>query len=401
MPTLPVTQSIANTRYAGLVPEDYNPNSVPLGTLERMLRRDPHVAYAYTHLARSVRKRIGDYTNDDQRVADYVREHVLPTAQRHMSRLLKALFYGVAIAQPRYELAGDGALHLSELVGLSTHRFWDGPGFKRDDVGRVDRVHIDTLGWVHLVDPDSGVRQLIHYATGDHDGSPWGRSNAVTAYNSWFIKNGLDPAEAVGLERHATGTLVVQVGDDEVDEETGKTHSQQLAEAWAETGANAFMAVAGDDIPTLHQPGWGAESPFAEPNRRKVAEILLAFGGQSALQSQETTTGTFAQSKSTQETFIGEETDLAEEVADGVLLDQVIAPAVWQQFGPRAPRGDLTIRDPAPPNLAEWAQIISTLEAAGFVSADSERHLRFVGERFGLAMDDLLDTMGGGTGARE
>ncbi len=372
--------------YAGLIPQVYNPADVPLETYQLMRQRDPIVRYAYWHVTRSVRRRIGDYRHDNPRVQDYVERQILPAARKYLPRLQKAIYFGTALAQPRYVLDG-GELRLAELVACAMSRFWYGTGFHRDAVGQVDGVDINGLGLVPFLDPQSGTRQLIHYATGDDEGSPWGHPAARLAYTAWYIKHRLTPFEAIGLEKHGIGTAIFKVSDDTADEDSSSP-GEAYVEAWSAMGSASALAIDKEDDLTIVTPGWQVNSPYDPVIRRLDGYIFNSFF-MPYLISSESQFGTRAQASVALETYLMAETDIAEEVADDVLLDQVIAPAVALQFGPHTEPGELSIRDPAPPDLAEWGNILTQLDATGAFNAEVDEQLQFVGERFGLPVDEL------------
>lgn len=394
MPTLPSWPLISRSPYTGLVPTDYNPVDVSLETLEQMRRRDPIVRYAYRHLTRSIRRRLGDYTHDDERIAEWVQSNILPATIRDLGRVQKAIYYGCALAQPRYVLDG-GQLRLAELVGCPQSRFWHSRGFRRDAQGNIDAVDIQDLGYVELVDADTGARQLIHYATGDDDGGPWGEPSARLAYTAWFIKHRLSGFEAIGLEKHGTGTAVFSVEDDAQPVEGDLAPSEQYVADWSAMGSNSAIAISKDDTLEVVQPGWGAGSPFDAVIHRLDGYIFNSFF-MPHLIAAESQFGTRAQASVSLETYLMAETDLAEELADQVVLDQVIAPAIALQWGPGHGRGDITIRDPAPPDLESWARIFQTLDSIGAFNAEVDEQLAYLGERFGLPVDELSQLLASG-----
>lgn len=394
MPKVPELTNInAMQGYAGLAPEAYNPADVPLETYQLMRKRDPIVRFAYWHVTRSVRRRIGDYSHDNPRVEDYVRRQVLPAAMRDLARLQKAIYFGVALAQPRYVLDG-GELRLAELVACPMSRFWHGRGFRRDEAGQVDAVDINGLGWLPFVH-ESGARQLFHYATGDDDGSPWGHPAARLAYTAWYIKHRLTPFEAIGLERHGVGTAIFKVADDTPDADGGTAPSEAYVNAWSQMGSASALAIDKEDELTIVTPGWQVNSPYDPVIRRLDGYIFNSFS-MPYLIAAEANFGTRAQAGVALETYIMAETDIAEDLADAALLNQVIGSTVALQFGPNTEPGDLTIRDPAPPDLQEWSNILTQLDATGAFNAEIDEQLQFVGERFGLPVDELMAYYQGG-----
>lgn len=389
MPTVPqVVDLKAQLRsYRGIVPDEYNPSDVPLATYQLMRRRDPIVRYAYWHVTRSVRRRIGDYTHADERVQDYVRRQVVPQLMKDLPRLQKAVYFGVALAQPRWVLDG-GELKLRELVACPSSRFWNGRGFRRDDAGDVDAVDVQGVGYLTLLDERTGVRQLVHYHTGDDEGSPWGSPAARLAYTAWYIKHRLIPFEAIGLERHGVGTGVFYVSDDTPDE-NGVEPGEAYVQAWSQMGSASALALDKDDKLEVVSPGWLVNSPYDPVVRRLDGYIFNSFF-MPYLIAAEAQFGTRAQADVQTETYLMAETDIAEETAD-VAREQVIDEAVRLQFGPGVEPGDLTVRDPAPPDLEAWSRILGILSSVGAFDAEVDEQLLWLGERFNLPVQSLLD----------
>ena len=57
-----------------------NPDDLTLEDYLQVMQRSAVARYAYAHLQASVKKRIGGYTHEDDRVEEWVNEQVLPAA---------------------------------------------------------------------------------------------------------------------------------------------------------------------------------------------------------------------------------------------------------------------------------------------------------------------------------
>lgn len=394
-PTVPQTVRLGADAYRGLIPGVYNPDDIGLAEYERM-RRDTSVKLAYRYVCRSTRRRIGAYRHERPEVQDWATTYVMPTVMRDCQRLQTALYYGVAVAAPRYHLVGS-ELALAEVDICHPSRYWYGRGFMRDDSGQLASLDIAPLGHVPVLSPETGERQLVVYSSdGDFD-SPWGEPAAKAAYPFWFIKTRLIGFEAMGAERHGLGTAVFGVRDDLPTAEGQPRPSQAYCDAWADMGTAAAMAIDAEDTLSVVTPGWQTTSPFDGIIRRLDASIFNAFY-LPYLMLAEANFGTRAQASVALEAYLAAETDMAEELADQVLIDQIIGPAVRARFGPGTESGDLPIRDASPPDREAWARILAMLSQSGVFDATIEEQLKWAGNLFELPVDELV-AAGPGPGA--
>lgn len=376
--------------YVGTFQEQYNPADVDLDTLERMRVRDPIVKFASRFLTRSVRRRFGGYTNDDDRVRDYVDKFIMPSTMKGLSGVQTAIYFGVSVTQPQYELIG-GTLGLKRLYTVHPSRYWSGRGFHRgQETGDVDQVEISPQGWVPIVDPDTRVRNLVVYTSDDDFDNPWGNGAARQAYTAWYIKHRLQAFEAIGLEKHGLPTAIFQTAGVAAAAD-GASPGQQYVDRWKDMASEAAMAIDSQDQVDVISPAWTGSGPFDNAIRRLDAYLFNSFFIPYLLTS-ESQFGTRAQASIALEAYLMAETDFAEELAD-LVVQQVIRPAVTLQFGPNAPFGDIPIRDAQPPDRAQWANIVTSLASVGVFDPEVEEQLRWAGELFEVPMDDLVDLL--------
>jgi len=371
--------------YSTYMTDRYQATDVQLGTYKDMLLRDPTVSFANNFVTRSVARRIGEYVDDRDNVAEWVNRQVMPAVRRDLRCIQSAIYYGLAIAQPRYGDV-DGELGLLELVGCDPQRFWSGERFKRNaDTGELETVQIDGPGVVPFYNAQ-GVRQIVHYASGDAFGSPWGRPAARTAYTAYWIRKRLEGFEGIGLEKHGVGTAFFKSDDPD--------RLKQYVADWVAAGSESAFGIDRQDEYTIEKPGWQVNSPYSPAIARLNGYICFAFG-LPPLTVVEANFGTRAQASVALEAYVMAETDHAERLAD-VVLNQVIEPAVYLRFGKSKGAHSLPVTASSEPDLEVMSRVLMALSTAGAFDPASEDQLRWVGRKFGLPVDDLLARVGQG-----
>lgn len=372
----------------GMDQDRYQADAIPLQTYIEMLDRDPVVALAEGFVQRSTLRRVGDYSHDREDVTDWVERLVMPAVKRDLRRLQTALYFGVAIAQPRYDVTEDGELRLAELIGCHPARYWYGRGFERDDEGRLARVWIQGPGWLDLWDQHGG-RQIIHYASGDRWGSPWGSPVARRAYTAWYIKRRLVGFEAIGLEKHGLGTAIFKSSDPDALE--------AYVDAWASMGSENALGIGATDELQVERPGWSGASPYSQALSRLDGHIFNSFMLPHLLLS-EAQHGTRAQASVALEAYIMAESEIAARLAD-LVHHQIVKPAVSLRFG--RVRGDsgVVVRDATEPDRAQWATILSQLASFGAFDPAADDQLAWLGDIFEIPTADIQTLIGtGGVG---
>lgn len=73
----------------------------------------------------------------------------------------------------------------------------------------------------------------------------------------------------------------------------------------------------------------------------------------------------------------------AEDAADEVLRDQIIGPLVWAQFGDPDP-GDIPIRPFSPPDVQQWANVVTQLALGGWMDPDNPVQRSEVEDKIGV-----------------
>jgi hypothetical protein len=365
--------------YSAYMTDRYQASDVSLQTYVDMLRRDPIVAFANGFVQRSVARRIGDYVDERDDVAQWVNRHVMPAVRRNLRCVQSAIYYGVSIAQPRYGV-DEGEMVLAELVGCDPSRYWYGKFYRNDETGDVEAVDILGPGRVEFYG-EAGQRQIVHHASGDAFGSPWGNPVARRVYTAYYIKRRLVGFEAIGLEKHGLATAVFKSNDSK--------RLEQYVSDWAGMGAeNALGLDLGDEMTTV-APGWSTTSPFAPVIARLDGYIFNSFGIPH-LTLAESQFGTRAQASVALEAYIMAETDYAERLADCV-LEQIIEPAVALRFGRVKEEHALPVVAASEPSMDEVARIVQALSTAGAFDPAAEDQLRWLSQRMdGLPVDDLL-----------
>lgn len=371
--------------YDPLLNESYNPDEIPIETYLTMRRRDPIIKMAKGFVERSVRRRIGDYKHEDPRVEEWVKARIMPALKRDMRFLQSAMYYGVAMAQPIWGVV-DGDLTLQALLPVSARRFWHGWIERDPETGIPRSVQIDNQD-VPFFDPVTNQRQLVLYSSDDDWGRPWGNPAARQMYTAWFIKNRLLAFEAMALEAHGTplGTIAVQ---DDALQTDGVSKKAAYAAAWSQLGArSSFVHDAADEV-TVHPPAWTGASPFDAAIRRCDAYIFNSLYMPYLITS-ESQFGTRAQAGTALESYLMVETDIVEEQADEVCRDQIIAVGIWRKFGPNAGPGELSVRDPSPPDRLAWSQILTALYNVEAWRPEVAEQLEWAGEIFEVPVEEL------------
>jgi len=383
----PYLKSLA--AYSTYMTDRYQASDVSLQTYLDMIRRDPIVSFADGFVQRSVARRIGEYTDEREDVAEWVNAKVLPAVRRDMRGLQSATYYGAAIAQPRYGMV-DGEMGLTELFVCHPNRWWYGRFYRNEETGEVEAVDVTGPGRVPFYN-EQGARQIVHHTCGQAFGSPWGDPVARRVYTAWYIKRRLIAFEGIGLEKHGIGTAIFKTND--------AADGAEYIAAWSAAGAEAAMSMQTGDEVQIVTPGWNINSPFAPVIARLDGYIFNAYGIPH-LTLAEAQFGTRAQASVALEAYIMAETDTAERLAD-CLLNQVIEPAVAMRFGNIKTQHALPVTAASEPDREAVSRILLALGNAGAFDPRAEDQLRWVAREMEIPVDDLLALQSGGMGGPE
>jgi len=370
MPTL-------QTAYSRLKLE-YNGSDLTLTDMERMLTRSAVVRYAYDYLRTNVAGRIGAYSHPDPAVEEWVNDRIMPAVTDAIPEMMSAIPYGCMLAEPIYTIGGDD-IELARVHVALPDDWWSGKP-TRDETGAV-------TGW-RLVDgrqvdfeSETGARQIVHWAYGSMFDSAWGDPVLRRAYPEEWTLRSLRMMEAVGAETTAIPRVLLRTHGSAVGEGQPGSVTDRIEQA----GSNAIIEVPASEVQDITQlaGGFSSGSPFDEPIRRCVVGIFAAFY-QPALIHTEAQYGTRAQASTAYEAWMRTETSIADELADDVILRQVILPALKLRFGAGLDQGAVIIRDAVPPDLQQWGGILSQLYMAQILDPRDPEVRRWAAEMFGL-----------------
>lgn len=358
---------------------DYNPDDVGLAEYKQAIRRSATARFAYRFGRGNVARRLGEYTNDETAVEEWVRENVMPAVECAAKQLLSAWYYGVMLAEPVWDTS-TGDLTLKRIRVTDPENFWGGEPVR-------DKATREIIGWRGITgDPvkffgRTGIREVIHWSFDSEFDNAWGDPVARRLYPHYFRLSNLLKWEAVGAEVSALRRIIVHSNGDE-------SGNQAVCDALGQLGTNGAVTVP-PEVTSVQElsGGFSGGSPYSEPLERDVVGIFASFY-MPPLMLKEAQFGTRAQATTQLEAWLGVETEIAEELADDVIVAQIIRPAIDMQFGPNAATGELAIRDPSPPDRAQWASIVQALTTTGYLDPTSQEHIEWVGELFEIPMEE-------------
>jgi len=339
---------------------------------------DTSVRFAYDFVRRGISSRIGEYRHADQRIEDYVNQHVMPGIRRSIREVLSAIYYGLSVGELIFEPAGSD-IHLRR-IHVAAPAVWYGGSVSQDPAtGEVDYIYLAD-GREVPVNSENGQRQLVVYSYRSDFNNPYGQPSARTAYAAWFIKSRLQKFEAIGLEAFGVPPVIFQTSGDGDD----------LIAKYLSVGANKALAIGADDkVVPLTTAYSSSGSPFGETIRRLDGYIFNAFY-MPALTALESEFSTRAQATVHKSVYELAETDIVREVVEQVVMAQIIEPILALQFGVVDDPGLVVIRDPAPPERKEQADIAKALKEIGVLDTSLEEQVVWLGSQFEIPVEELL-----------
>lgn len=351
----------------------YNPSDVGLGDYRAMEQRSVPVRVASDFLTRGAVRRLGEYTHPNPRIEEWVRDNVWKAALKGVSGMLGAVYYGAMLAEPALELRG-GALRLAAVDVADPDLWW---------LGRPRYEGRDLVGWRTFESADvpfyseGGLRQVYHWQRGSRWGSPFGDPAARRAWPSYNSLRECIINESIALDVAAITRLLV-CGT------SGEQSTQELADLVQHLGTNGVAVVPGIDPADVVQitGSMTGSGPYDTAIRRHMVMAFWAFGVPPLLLI-EAQFGTRAQSSTQLEAYEAVETVTAEDAADEVLRDQIIGPLVWAQFGDPDP-GDIPIRPFSPPDVSQWATVVSQLSLGGWMDPENPVQRSEVEDKIGI-----------------
>lgn len=353
---------------------------VSLGDAVRMMRKGSIVRHAFEFGSQNVQRRFGEYQNTDRPdIEDDVRERVMPAVMRSLGGLMTAWYFGAALAEPVYDLS-DGLPRLHTIRTAHPDKWWDGRPHRDEALGDIDAWEMPGKGRVEFFN-EMGIRQLVLARWGSDFDSPRGDGCVNRVWPHDRAVREMYKDEAIGANVAALHRIIMQGNSDDPD---------ALCAAYTKLANLGAMYLPAQEVEQITQltGDFGGGSPFEDPIRRHVVGIYLGFFQPSLIHT-EAQFGTRAQASVQLEGWIGAETALTEWLIDQVVMYQVIAPYVAMRWGVGSPIGDIPVRDPAPPELAQWATILTSLFTAGVFDPLDVTQLRWARQRFEMPTDDL------------
>lgn len=355
----------------------YNPNYRNLENYREMLVKDSMIVYGYDFVRRGVASRLGEYTNENPDIKDFVERAVMPAIERGLKSILSAIYWGVSISELVKKPVGD-EIHLQKIYTATSQQWWNAEAFVEDENHDLEAVRfIDRTIPVY---DKNGIQQLAVYTYRPEYSHFYGFATATQVYPYWYVKSRLLGMYAIYLEKNATPTKVFKVdgNDDE------RIQAQERNSGTAETiVVNAKTEV--DILESSHAAG----QEFKDGIDLMDKYILLSWYIPK-LAVEEGQYSTRAQADTHLDVYLKTEENLTKDISCW-LIENVVKPMVIVNFGQQEDYGSFAMHDGQEMSMQEWATLMKDLKEVGLFNAGDVALRDWAAEKFGIEFDKLAE----------
>ena len=368
-------------------------DSLGIDTYRRMVDTDETVGAGLDFLAISACAKLGQYTHPKRRYQRFIQdcfEGMRGSLAMAVRDMLSALWAGFSVTEVCLRPEG-GRWMLDQLATLDPTSVTFGLDLqpKSRTYGEVEHIwQWRHSAWEAHLDP----RQVVHYVHQQQFGNPYGQSRLKRAYAPWFLKTNLLPAWGQAMERYAAPLTVgktTNIGQEmEDDEGVITTRGQYMVDRLKELISGACVAIEeGEEISFqgLTTPvGENHEAAQNHLNKMILRSLLLP-----SLVFDNTDTGSYSLGEKHYDIYIMGLDYLLLEVTEA-LLEQLVRPLLWWNFGWDGELGEFTRPPLQPEDRAAITKSVVDLTNAGYMSPENKSDLDYVREKVGLEIVESL-----------
>lgn len=334
----------------GALGEILNDSDVDISVYREMMQRDETIASALDYLSLGILNFLGEYQNEDQELARFVRmnmENVEETLQNTLlSFIREVLAFGYGVMEKVYEARG-GKLILRKLVVLPS----DTVRFVVEE-NRITKVVQVATGRVEI--PAS---KCVVFKKGR---GIYGESQLRSVYRLYAFKKALMKFWAVACERYAMPVTYAKATNPE-------SVLEPLKNLWSE---GVVVTDPSTEI-SLLEPKGGLSEAFAEAIEYVNSLIFRGLLLPQTLTARQKY-GSYALGEAQMNFFEGILRSFAEQLGNA-LIDQLIAPTIEMNYGTVQNYGSFVVtKKPAVDEMLKISQMISVLVQAGVVDPVSD-----------------------------
>lgn len=348
-----------------------------------MRTTDPTVRAGIEFLRLSVLSRLVGYRNPQEpRIEEFVRqtlEGMEGKLHDVVYELLSALWAGFAVAEIVYR-PQKGRMAIKKVKVLNPVSIYPS-GIEIDEKGRIGRI-VQKVGLEEIELP---LERTILWSFGGEFQNPWGSSLLRPAYQHWLIKQALIRLWNTHLERQATPLGIVNIPQAEMPaycpihgkQERAMEVMRHIMEDLR--NRSSLILSGGAEVSFEKMPAQG--ELFESAIRYHDVQILRALLIPSLLVS-EAEYGTRAQAVVHQTAFQMMIEGIIRELK-AVLEEQLFRRLVELNFGEARSWGEVVFKSFADTDYATWADVLSKLTKAGWLSPKKEEEMNKVREIIG------------------
>ena len=368
-------------------------DSLGIDTYQRMVDTDETVGAGLDFLCMSVCAKLGEYTHPRARYQRFIRdcfEGMRGSLGMAVRDMLSALWAGFSVTEVCLRPEG-GRWLLDQLATLNPASVTFGLDLKpgSQTYGEVEHVwQWRYSAWESHLDP----RQVIHYVHQQRFGNPYGQSRLKRAYAPWFLKTNLLTSWGQAVERHGAPLTIGKTTNlsQEMEDEDGvvTTRGEYMVERLRELISGACVAIEEGEEISFQGLGRAVGEDF-ENAQNHLNKMILRSLLLPSLVFDNTDTGSYSLGDKHYDVFIMSLDYLLLEVTEA-LLEQLVRPLLWWNFGWDGDLGEFTRPPLQPEDRAAIVKMFIDLTTAGYMSPENKPDLDHVREVAGLEIVESL-----------
>jgi phage gp29-like protein len=348
-----------------------------------MYRTDPTVKAGIEFIRLSILSRLAGYQNSSYpKVEEFVKlalQKMEGSLWDVVQDLLSALWAGFSIAEVTYKNL-DGKIVWKRIKVLNPTSIYP-DGLELNDKGEILRI-VQRIGTEKIELP---LKRCIIWSFSSEFNNPWGNSLLRPAYSPWLMKQLLIRLWNTHLERQATPFGVVALPQAEMNvwcpvHQREERYIEAMKHIMEDLhNRNSLIYAGGAEVRFERLEGKG--ELFESAIRYYDSQILRALLIPSLLVS-EGEYGTRAQAIVHQEAFQMMLSGIIRELK-AVLDEQMFRPLIKMNFGELDDWGGVIFKPFADSDYAIWADVLTKLTNAGWLSPKKEEEVERVKEIIG------------------
>lgn len=365
-----------------------NPDKIGIKTYEEMLRTDETCRAGIEFVTLAAISRLGEYSHPKKKINDFINnqfERVKGSIYWIVEEMLSSLWAGFSTGEMIFDYE-DGKVQIADVqylhpLTISFELHTDGI-----DKNHIKGVKQNAFGFVSNPDEVIPIDKLLIYTHNGRFGNPYGESRFRSIYSDYYFKKQMIVAWAKTLEKYGSPTAVGKVKDPDstMTDPKGEqiTQLEYMTRILDSLQVSTAVAISDDSEIEFNQVsralGQDFENAVNYCNKMIYRGLLLPGlletgeqGGSRALGSVHFDLFVLALEK------------IKNDVTE-VLIDQMIRRLITWNFGEQDDWGEFQTDEFKPEDAKLFAEILSQMTTAGYVSPQYFEDLEFVREKIGL-----------------